>query len=77
MRDYPILTYSEGRVWFARKLKPVIRTCLNFDLTTNRSSGLAWFFLKAKQPDGRFGVNTYRYDDRLGVNTNRHDTVLD
>lgn len=66
MRGYPILNYSEGRVWFARKLKPVIRTFPDFDLTTNRSSGLAWFFLKAKQPDGRFGFNTYR-----------HDTVLD
>ena len=67
MRSYPILTYPEGRVWFARKLKPVIRHCLNFDLTTNRSSGLAWIFLKAKQPDGRFGFNTYRHDTVWGL----------
>lgn len=63
MRGYPILNYSEGRVWF--------------DLNSNRPSGIAWIFLKAKQPDGRFGFNTNRYDYRLGVNTNRHDTVLD
>lgn len=46
MRDYPILTYSEGRVWFARKLKPVIRHCLEFDLTQIGRQDLLGFFLK-------------------------------
>lgn len=46
MRGYPILTYSEGRVWFARKLKPVIRTFPNFDLTTIGHQALLGFFLK-------------------------------